>query len=174
MYFSTYPAPTLMHLSHCFTSVLKPTAQKPFDCCLSHFRTWSGNICDFRTSLREFLDLVVILFTRQTLPNVNRKHFLMDILCIQSFCPQKRTTLLFGSTYLKHGRRFDYWNQPLNMYMHFCYQDCRKAGQCCYLVIHTENPLRPLQLRYCHLWPIYWLPHKKPMSWFLKVGGGGV
>jgi hypothetical protein len=30
--------------------------------------------------------------TRQTLPTVNRKHFFMNILCIESFCSQKRTT----------------------------------------------------------------------------------
>jgi hypothetical protein len=31
----------LIHLFHCFTSALKPTAWESFDCCLSHFRTWS-------------------------------------------------------------------------------------------------------------------------------------
>jgi hypothetical protein len=39
VYFSTYPPPTLLHLSHHFTSALKPAAYKPFDCCLIHFRT---------------------------------------------------------------------------------------------------------------------------------------
>jgi hypothetical protein len=34
------------------------------------------------------------------------------------------TTLLFGSTLLKHGRQFDYWNQPLNMRMCVFYLDC--------------------------------------------------
>jgi hypothetical protein len=46
-------------------------------------------------------------------------------------------TLLFTSTVLKHGRHFDYWNQRLNMHVRCL--DCHKAGQCCYLVIHTEN-----------------------------------
>jgi hypothetical protein len=36
-------------------------------CCLSHSRMWSGIICDFRTSLREFLDPVVNCFTGRTL-----------------------------------------------------------------------------------------------------------
>jgi hypothetical protein len=42
---------------------------------------------------------VVNRFTRQTLPTINRKHFFMNILCIESFCPQKthKRTLLFGS-----------------------------------------------------------------------------
>jgi hypothetical protein len=33
--------------------------------------------------------------------------------------------------------------------------DCYEDGLCCYLVIHIENLLRPLQLFYFHLWPIY-------------------
>jgi uncharacterized membrane protein len=39
-------------------------------------------------------------------------------------------------THLKHGRHFDYWNQPLNMCMHVCYLDWHKTGLCCYLMIH--------------------------------------
>jgi hypothetical protein len=97
-------------------------------------------------------------FTRQTLPTVNRKHFFMNILCIESFY-QKKThsrTLLFGSIPSK-SRHFDYWNQYLNMRMRVCYLDCHEAGLCCYLVTHIENLLRPLQIFYFRLWPIYWL-----------------
>jgi hypothetical protein len=121
--------------------------------------TWSSIICDFRTSLREFLNPVVNRFTRQTLPTVCRKHFFMNILCIKSFYPQKpRNRMLpFDSTLLKHCRYFDYWNQPLIMRMRVYYLDCYEAGLCCYLVIHTENLLHQLQLFYFHLWPIYWL-----------------
>jgi hypothetical protein len=43
------------------------------------------------------------------------------------------------------------------MHMRVCYLDCREAGLCCYLSIHIENLLRPLQLFYFQLWPIYWL-----------------
>jgi hypothetical protein len=43
-----------------------------------------------------------------------------------------------ASTLLKHGRHFDYWNQPLNMCMRICYLDCHEAGLCCYLVIHSQ------------------------------------
>jgi hypothetical protein len=39
-----------------------------------------------------FLDPVVICFMRQTLPTVNREHFFMNIICMESFCPQKSTT----------------------------------------------------------------------------------
>jgi hypothetical protein len=65
--------------------------------------------------------------------------------------------MLFGSILLKHGRRFHYWNQPLNMRMRVCYLDSHEAGLCCYLTIQIGNLLRPLQLFYFHLWPIYWL-----------------
>jgi hypothetical protein len=53
-------------------------------------------------------------------------------------------TRLFGSTLLKHGRHFDYWNQPLNMCTRICYLDCHEAGLCCYILTHIENLLRPL------------------------------
>jgi hypothetical protein len=102
---------------------------------------------------------VVNRFTRQTLPTISRKHFFMNILCIESFCSQKthKRTLLFCGKFLKHGRHSDYWNQPLNMRMHVCYLDCHEARLYCYLVIHIQNLLRPLQLFDFHLWPIYWL-----------------
>jgi hypothetical protein len=85
-----------------------------------------------------FLNPLMNGFTRQILPTVNRKHFFMNILCIESFCPQKshNRTLLLGSTLLRHGRHFDYWNQPLNMRMLVCYPDCHEAGLCCYQMIH--------------------------------------
>jgi hypothetical protein len=64
--------------------------------------------------------------------------FLYEYFCIEPFCPQEthNITLLFGSTLLKEGRHFDYWNHPLNTHMRNCYLDCHEAGLCCYLVIH--------------------------------------
>jgi hypothetical protein len=90
IYVSTYPPPTLLHSSHCFTSASKPAAQKYFDFVsatsapplqpLRHQR----NVChDSRPSCEP-------LYTK-TLPAINRKNFFMNILCIESFCPQKRT-----------------------------------------------------------------------------------
>jgi hypothetical protein len=82
---------------------------------------------------------------RQKLPTINRKYFFMNILCIESFYSQKNHngTLLFGSILLKHGRHFDHWNQPLNM------RNVRLIPRlCCYLVIHIQNLVRPLQLFY--------------------------
>jgi hypothetical protein len=43
------------------------------------------------------------------------------------------------------------------MRMRVCYLGCHEAGLCCYLVMRIEKLLRPLQLFYFHLWPIYWL-----------------
>jgi hypothetical protein len=102
---------------------------------------------------------IVNRFKRQTLPTVNRKHFFMNILCIESFCPQKThsRTLLFGSSLLKDGCYFDYWNHPLNMRMRIWYLDCNEAGLCCYLSIHIKSLWHPLQLFYFHLWRTYWL-----------------
>jgi hypothetical protein len=87
----------------------------------------------------------------------NRKHFFINILCTESFCAQKthNRMLLYGSILLKHGRYFDYWNQPLNLRIRVCYLDCHEAGLCCYLLIHIENISCTLQLFYFHLWPIY-------------------
>jgi hypothetical protein len=54
--------------------------------------TWSCIICDFQTSLREFLGPVENRLMPQTLPTVSRKHFFMNILCTESFCPQKKNS----------------------------------------------------------------------------------
>jgi hypothetical protein len=53
--------------------------------------------------------------------------------------------MLFGII-LKHGLRV-------------CYLGRHGTGQCCYLVIHTGNLLRPLQLFYFHLTYLLTLPH---------------
>jgi hypothetical protein len=112
---------------------------------------------------------VVKYFTRQTLPTINRKHFFMKILCIESFCPQKRTTEHCSSVVIAQVLS-PFWllNQPLNFSMHVCYLDCHEAGLCCYLDIHTENLLHPLELFYFHLWPIYWLS----FVWMMKENCG--
>jgi hypothetical protein len=107
---------------------------------------------------RKVFHPVMNCFMRQTLPTVNRTYFLMNIFALSSFAHTKKhnRTLLFGSTLLKHDCHFDYWIQSLNMRLRVCYLDCHDAGLCCYLVIHTENLLRPLQLFHFHLWRIYW------------------
>jgi hypothetical protein len=62
--------------------------------------TWSSNIYDVRTFLRESIDPVMNRFTWQTHPTVERKSFFMNILCIESIFPEEYThnwKLLFGS-----------------------------------------------------------------------------
>jgi hypothetical protein len=39
--------------------------------------------------------------------------------------------LLFSSTRLKQGHRFEYWNQLLNMHLHVFYLDNHETGLCC-------------------------------------------
>jgi hypothetical protein len=93
---------------------------------------------------------------RQTLLTINRKHFFMNILSVESFCLQKRIIeCCFLVVHPQAQSHFTYCNQLLNMCMHVCYIDCHGVGLCCYLVIHIENLLRPLQLFYFHLWSIY-------------------
>jgi hypothetical protein len=84
-------------------------------------------------------------FTRQTLPTANRKHSLWTSFAMSPAVHKRSTT----------EHHFDYWNQPQNMRMRVCCLDCHEDGLCCYLVIHTENLLRQLQLFYFHLWSIY-------------------
>jgi hypothetical protein len=58
-----------------------------------------------------------------------------------------------------HSSLSPFWllKPSLNMRMRECYLNCYEAGLCCYLVIHIEDLLRPLQLFYFHVWLIYWL-----------------
>jgi hypothetical protein len=89
----------------------------------------------------------------QTLPTINRKYILINSRCIEFPFSQKTHTrmLLFGRTHLKHGRRFDHWNRPLNLRMRVCYLKCHEARLCCYLVMNIEKLLYQLHLFYFHL-----------------------
>jgi hypothetical protein len=116
--------------------------------------TWSGIFCDFRTSLREFLDPIVIRFTRQTLPTVNRIISLWISFALSPFAHKGRTTERCSSVAYSSKRHFDYWNQPLNMLMRVCYLDYHETGLCCYLAIHIENLLRPLQC-FRSIWDLF-------------------
>jgi hypothetical protein len=115
-------------------------------------------------------DPVVNCFMRLTFPTANRKHFFMNILCIEPSCPQKTHNWipLFGSTFLRHIRQFDYRNQSLKLRV--CYLGCHEAGLCCYLMINIEYLLCPLQLFYFHLWPIYWLFLIEWIEWGYQEG----
>jgi hypothetical protein len=135
---------TLVQLLHC--RFLPVSSNQLFhllhSCCCNLSRaTWSGIICDFRTPLREFFDPVVNRFTRQTLPTLSRKYFFYEYPLHWVLLSTKmyNRTLLFCKTLLKHGRHFDYWNQPQNMRIRVCYLDYHGARLCCYLVIHNRK-----------------------------------
>jgi hypothetical protein len=156
IYLSTYHPLTLIHLSRRFTSMMQPAEQNSFEYHLSHFR---NPVSTSSSSAKRFPPSCEPCFTRPTFPTVKRKHLFMNILCIESFCPQNthNKTLLFGRTLLRHVRHVDYWNQALNMRILVCYLHSHKAELYCYLMIRVENLLRSLHLFYFHLWPIYWL-----------------
>jgi hypothetical protein len=105
---------------------VEPPAKKSFECCLSHLWIISKRSTTFLEPLYE---------TNSS----HSKHFFMNILCLESFCPQKlqKRRLLFGSRTLKHSRHFGYSNQPLKR--HISYLGCHKAGLRWYLVIYIEN-----------------------------------
>jgi hypothetical protein len=63
----------------------------------------------------------------------------MNIFCIESFCPQKRTTEICSSV------------EYTSCMVAILTTDCHEAELCCYLMIHIGNILRPLQLFYFHL-----------------------
>jgi hypothetical protein len=96
---------------------------RPLHSCFCHnlnMATSSGIICEFRTSLREFLDQVVNRFTRQTLPTVNMKHLFMNILCIESFWKknaQKNSTL---RQYTPQARPPFWLQKPVSEFAHAC------------------------------------------------------
>jgi hypothetical protein len=124
--------------------------------CLSHFRTL---VSTSSSSAELWPPTCEQLYVTDTFDR-KQETFLYEFPLHWVLLPTKRhnRTLLFGTTVHKHGRHFDYWNQPLNMRTRVCYLHCHEAGLCCYLVIHIENLLRPLLLFYFHLCPVYWLP----------------
>jgi hypothetical protein len=104
-------------------------------------RRWSGIICYFWTSLREFFGpsceplYVMNTFHRK------KETFLYEysLHWVLLLTRKRKGTLMFGSILLKHGRQFDYWNHPLNVRMCVCCLHRHETGLCCYLVIHIEN-----------------------------------
>jgi hypothetical protein len=106
---------TLAQLLHClllsFCRLESPLPHTLHSCFCHNLNmvTWSGIICDFKTSFREFLDPVVTCFEQQTLPTVNRKNLFMNILCTESFFPQECTTEHCTSVvHPSSSRYFDY------------------------------------------------------------------
>jgi hypothetical protein len=77
---------TLVQLLHCLSLSYSSTCHK------LNRATWSGITCDFRTSLRDFLNTVMNCFIRQTLPTVNRKHFFKSIFGVEPSCSHTKNT----------------------------------------------------------------------------------
>jgi hypothetical protein len=87
IYFSTYPLPTLIHLSHLYSARRKPQHKS----LLTVVSATSALLFQPLRRQRNVCHRVVDRFTRQTLPTVNRKHLFMNILRIESFCAQQNT-----------------------------------------------------------------------------------
>jgi hypothetical protein len=127
-----------------------------FDCCRSHFRISVSTYSSLDKCLPSTCEPLYATNTSHR----RQEKFFCEYPWHWLLLPTKKhthsSTLLFLTKLLKHGRHFDYWNQPLNMRMRICYLDCREAGLWRYIVMHIGNLLRPLQLFYFHLWHIYW------------------
>jgi hypothetical protein len=142
-----------LSLSSCQLELILPPAAQLF-----LLQSQRGDLVGHRLRLSNVLE-VISRPSCEPLYAINTSHCKQErflwVLWLTKRKPQK-TTLLFGSILLKQGRHYDYQNHPLDMRMHMCYLDCHGAGLYCYLVIHVETPLHPLQLFYFHLWLIYW------------------
>jgi hypothetical protein len=137
---------TIVQLLHClslsscqFKSALTPAALLLL--LESKLGTWSGIICDFWRSLREFLDPIVNRFMQQTLPTINKKYFFMNILCIVSFFPQKNaqeSTAL--QEYILQAWSPIWLLKPASEHAHACLLPRLPwSWLYCYLVIHIAN-----------------------------------
>jgi hypothetical protein len=94
-------------------------------------------------------------FTRQTR---KRESFIYKYPLHWALLPANKTlngTLLFVSILFMRGGHFDYWNERLNLRIRVCYLNCHEAGLCCYLEIHIENLLRPLEAFSFHEYLFY-------------------
>jgi hypothetical protein len=133
IYFSNYPPPTLINLPHRFISTSKPAAWKRFDCCLIHYRSSvsTSSSAKYLPPICEPLYLTTISHRKQG--TFIYEHPLHGVLLI---IKKYNRLPLLGSTFLKHGRHFDYWNQHLNIRVRVCYLYCHEAGLCCYLETH--------------------------------------
>jgi hypothetical protein len=107
-FFSTYPPPTLILLSHRFTSASKPAALKSFDCCFSHFRI-SVSTASSATNCQVSRPSCEPLYATNTF-HLKQKTFIYEYHLRWVLLPTKKAhnrTLFFGSILLKHGRYFD-------------------------------------------------------------------
>jgi hypothetical protein len=160
IYFSIYPAPTLINLSHLFTSTSKPAAQKSFTVlsansapALHHLRF--SNVLEriYRTSCET-------LYATNTSHTKQEILFFMNISCIEPFCPQIENAQ--QSAAFQHytpQARLPFWllkaaSEHENVRV---LPELSWSWLCCYSVTCIGNLSRPLQPFYSHLCPAYWL-----------------
>jgi hypothetical protein len=87
IYFSTYTQPTLIHCP-----IALPVRRSPqHRSLLAIVSATSAPPFQPLRHQRNVFHSVVNCFTRLTLPNIKKKYFFMNILCIESFCAQKET-----------------------------------------------------------------------------------
>jgi hypothetical protein len=133
-------------------------SQEVFRLCLSHFRT---SVLTSSSSAK-----LLPCFSTQLWNALRNKHFLpwswnislWISFALSPFAHRKRTTERCSSV-VQTSSTVAVLTTETNLWtcMFVCYIHCHKAGLCCYLVRHMYNLIRPLQLFYFHLWPIYWL-----------------
>jgi hypothetical protein len=130
-YFSTYPPPTLIHLTHRFTSASKPAAQKSFWLLSQSL----PHLVGYHLQISKVLERISRpscepLYMKNT-SHCKHETFIYEYPLHWVLLPikiaQKDAALRYT---LKHGRHFHYWNQPLNMCMRICYLNCHEAGLC--------------------------------------------
>jgi hypothetical protein len=103
-----------------------------------------------------FLDPLVNRFRRQTLSTVNMKHFFMNILCIETFCSQGNAEYDAALRWNNSQARSPFLLlKPASECAHA--HLLRRLSWICSVLLpsDTKTLLRPLQLFYFHLWPIY-------------------
>jgi hypothetical protein len=143
------------YTSHCFASVFYPQHRS----LLTVLSATSAPLYQPLRHQRNVCHPVVNRFTWQTLPTVNRKHFSMNILCIESCCPQKNAQQNSALRYYTPQAWSPFWllNQPLR---HSCVFLLPRLSRRWTVLLHSHThrkPITSITAIYFHLWPIYWL-----------------
>jgi hypothetical protein len=117
-YFSTYPPPTLIHLSHRFTSASKPAAQKSFEVLSQPLPRPVRHQLQLSNALERISQpsCWTALSDKHFPPQTGNISLWISFTLTIEGCS---SVVYFSST----GPHFDYWNLPLNMCMHVCYLD---------------------------------------------------
>jgi hypothetical protein len=96
-------------------------------------------------------------FTRQTIPTVNRRYLFMDIPCTESFCSQKAHRQRCSSI-VHSSRTIAILTTKTNLWTTARESAIYRIPWSWNVLLPSDTHkilLRPLQLLYFHLWPIY-------------------